>query len=119
MNAYQIEQINEKIAEQKKKTPDFIPIDCGFIGSYVEWNNFLIENKQKIQWRARTTAKFSSGEYWRWIPLSKETIFWCRGLALSKLIIPRRIDYKLFLDEIYPGLGRYCIEIEWYGHYEF
>lgn len=89
-------------------------MDCGFVGLYRDWVNFLEKNRENLEMCTRTTARFKNGEHWTWAGVDKSSIFRARGHAWDRVMVPRYID-KEALQELYVGAARYCPEIEWYG----
>lgn len=115
MNIYQIDEINYVVRDHRN---DFLySVNksnwCGcFIGTYMEWRKFQMENKNYITWSTKYGFNLKNGERWSWLPEGQKPFPGCR---FSRIIVPRRIEYYFFLLEILSVVGQYCTEIEWYG----
>lgn len=93
-------------------------MDCGFVGLYRDWDYFLSLNKANLKWRSRTRAMFKNGDRWTWIPKAKDCAVNVRGHFWDRILLPRDIDYDLFL-ELHTYALRYYTRIEWYKDFNF
>ena len=119
MRPHEIYQANKMIAEQKAKTEERPIYYCGFVGTLMEWKNFLEENKENLQWRGREEAMFKNGTQWQWFPEDEMFIYTHRCCRCQFMIIPRRIHYDLFWGHLYPAVMTYCVGIQWYGEHDY
>lgn len=106
MTTAQINEVNKTILKYKPKTG-------AFVGDEYDWDNFIKENEKKIKWKTQRRFELENGDLWRWIYIEKNQEQF-RGTAFGSIILPKRLDYELFCDWIYPYLN-YCTEIKWYG----
>lgn len=110
-----IAQVERVMKKQRTERPIGFHWNCGFVGTYIEWNNFLNKHKKDIQWRAKTSVHFKNGQRWSWFPEDSWYVFKNRGNKCQRMIVPRRIDYDFFWFDLYPAAMAYCTDIEWYG----
>ncbi len=118
MNIRQIDEVNHKI--RKNRRDPFYDVQTTnwrgcFIGNLKEWKYFQAENKEITKWCSRYELTLKNGERWDWVPEGRKT---CHASRYSRMIVPRRIDFDYFMDEVFIPTGSYCTEIEWYGEPE-
>lgn len=110
-----IAQVERVIEDQRRKRPIEFHWNCGFVGTYTEWNNFLNGHKEDIEWYTKTEVRFKDGQRWSWFPEDTDYIWKRRANRCQMMILPKRIDYDFFWFELYPAIMTYCTEVEWYG----
>lgn len=116
MRPHEIYRANKMIARQRAKMEPCSIYSCGFVGTLMEWKNFLRDNKENLRWCDRTEARFKDETQWHWFPEDETFIYNHRGCRCQFMIIPRRIHYDLFWFSLYPAvMAHYCVSIRWYG----
>lgn len=108
-------QVERVIQKQRKERPIEFHWNCGFVGTYIEWNNFLSKRKEDIKWCTNTEAHFKNEQRWSWFPENSLYIYNHRGNRCQMMVLPKRIDYDFFWFDLYPAIMTYCTEVEWYG----
>lgn len=86
---------------------------CGFFGADNAWKSFQEEEKGKknVLQGSKEEMLLLNKEHWIFFPYQKNYL--CRGYKFYKIKVDKRIDERIFFENIYPYCKIYCKEIEW------